>query len=283
MTGEARALLYRVAIETGQRRSALERLTVADFDAEAGTLAFKAKAKTKSRRHAVLPVRDVTAEALRQHVADKLPAASLFDMPKADETADLLRADLEAARAGWIAEGADAEERARRADSAFLAETDAEGRRVDFHALRTTCGSWLDHAGVADSVAMKITGHTQVSTLRHHYQRAEMEQVRQALETLPELPVAATGTDSLPTSSGPGRGREDRQHRQQKRQHLPRISVQSGATRHGGHERGEERPVERKPLENQRKNPTGVNQWGSELSEGDGTRTRNLRIDSPML
>ena len=42
----------------------------------------------------------------------------------------MIRADMEAARATWIAEGATAKERAKRAESDFLADVDAEAREV---------------------------------------------------------------------------------------------------------------------------------------------------------
>ena len=75
------------------------------------------------------------------------------------ETADMFRSDLAAARAVWIAEGAAAQDRAKPARSNFLTDVDAEGRRIDIHELRTTCGTWLDQAGVAPSVAERVTGH----------------------------------------------------------------------------------------------------------------------------
>ena len=55
--------------------------------------------------------------------------AKAFDLPAKWETADMIRADMESARAAWIVEGATPKERAKRAESYFLAAVDAEGRR----------------------------------------------------------------------------------------------------------------------------------------------------------
>ncbi len=284
-TGPERALLYRFAIETGQRRSAIERLTVADFylsdQPGQSSVTFKAKANTKSRSAVTIPLRDETAAMLADAFMGKLPASPAFNMPKVDETADMIRADLSAARAAWIAEGGTAEERAERAGSAFLAEVDAEERRVDFHALRTTCASWLNHAGVADSIAQRITGHTQVTTLRKHYQRAGVDQVRQAVEAMPTL--RSTGTDAVMSLPHRQHGRQDHQHHQQKRQQLGCVQVQPDAAACEPARPDDEMREARKPLVSNKKPRQACAGQGFRVSEGDGARTRNLRIDSPML
>ena len=200
MSGATRALLYRFAIETSLRRGTIARLTCADLDAGPYPAVTVRGAKaTKEKKTRTIPLRRSLADALKAHVAGRLPATPLFTLPSERETAAMVRADLEAARAAWIAAGATADERAKRASSDFLKAQDADGRRVDFHALRTTTGTWLDHAGVADSVARKITGHSSDTVLRRHYHRADVQQAREALEQLPELGVVAlrpTGTDT---------------------------------------------------------------------------------------
>jgi len=147
MTGRAREALYRLACETGLRRGAIERLVVGDFDTDAlPTVTVRPQANTKNRKLLTIPLRRQTADLLHDHLRGKLPKAKAFDMPAKWETAKLFRTDLEVARAAWIQEGSSAEERAKRAENDFLAALDAEGRRLDFHALRTTCGTLLDRA-----------------------------------------------------------------------------------------------------------------------------------------
>ena len=225
------------------------------------------KPNTKNRKLMKIPVRRALADLLQQHLRGKLPTTSAFDMPAKWETADMIRSDLEAARAAWIAEGTIPEDRAKRAKSDFLAAVDSEGRRVDFHALRTTCGTWLEHAGVAPSIAKRVTGHASEQTLRRHYHRATLDQPRRAVEALPAVDLRATGTDDP---------------RQQSRQ-LAHETVQRGAT-----------PCDdRRPYGNQgvgRNCLPSTDLCDDERlntaiceSEGDGARTRNLRIDSPVL
>lgn len=176
LTGTQRATLYRLAMETGLRSGAIARLTTADFDrGDAPAVTVQPVANTKNRKLQVIPLRATLAHAMREQLRGKAPAAPAFDLSRKDETADLLRADLTAARRAWIGEGTTAEDRAKRAASDFLGERDAEGRVIDFHALRTTCGSWPDRAGVAASVATRITGHADPRTLQRHDQRSTLD------------------------------------------------------------------------------------------------------------
>ena len=241
---------------------------MADFDlGAASSVTVHPSAKTKNRKLQVIPLRRETAQMLAEHSRGRLPAAKAFDLPARWETADMLRVDLTTARAGWIAEGKTPEDRADRANSDFLADVDAEGRRLDFHALRTTCGTWLDQAGVEASTATKITGHSSERILRRHYHRSTQRQMREAIEALPDAQLRATGTDDP----------------QQIRQQLGRESARVNATP------CDDRPVH-DPNGDQRKSLSSTELSGKVrrgakgcVSEGDGNRTRNLRIDSPVL
>ena len=194
LSGPARAILYTLTLEAGLRRGAIERLRVADFHLGDGpTVTIQAVAKTKAKKRQTIPLRRETADLLADHFNGRLPTTAAFDMPQGHETARMVRHDLEVARAAWIADGADADERAKRAECDTLAPEDAEGRKLDFHALRTTCATWLDAAGVSASLATRITGHASVTTLQRHYHRADMTATRGAVELLPDL--RATGTD----------------------------------------------------------------------------------------
>ncbi len=193
MSGPDRALLYRFTLETALRRGAIERLRVSDFDlGDQSSVTAQATVNTKNSRKLTIPLRSDTAKLLSASFAGRLPAASAFDMPKDYETARMIRIDLATARRAWIAEGQDPDERARRAESDFLAEYDSEGRTIDFHALRTTCSTWLDQAGISASLASRITGHRNIDTLQRHYHRMNLEQTRRAVESLPELAATVT-------------------------------------------------------------------------------------------
>ena len=272
MAGQHRALLYRFAWETGLRRGAIERLTGADFElGDDPMVIVRPVANTKNRKLQRIPLRRETADMLREHLASRLPATKAFDLPAKWETADMLRADLTAARAAWIAEGPTAEERAKRADSDFLADMDAEGRRIDFHALRTTCGTWLDAAGVATSTATKITGHSSDRTLRRHYHRSTQEEMRRAVESLPDVRLHATGTDD--TNPDP----------QQYPHQWQRDSARKRATACNDTRDTVRNSRDRKSFEDAEISDAPRNNARPCKSEGDGARTRNLRIDSPVL
>ena len=200
-TGPERAMLYRFALETALRAGTIAGLTVGDFDLDGDEpgVSVKGKAGTKERGRRTLPLMADTAAMLRERFAAKLPAAQAFDFDPR-RLARFIRDDLAAARAAWIAEARTPAERAKRAEADFLAAEDAQGRRVDFHALRDTAATWLAKRGVPLTVVMLVTGHRNVSTLQRHYLRHDEDDVRQALKLThrPE-PAKATGTaDATP-------------------------------------------------------------------------------------
>jgi len=200
LTGEDRAMLYLTALHTTLRRGELERLAVSHFTLTGPepTVRVVGKRGAKNRETRLIPLKSATAKRLREYFVDKVPAAPAFRLPPIYDTADMLRNDLAVARRTWIDEGATAEERARRHQSDFLAPVDAEGRKVDFHCLRTTGATWLDVGGVAPSIAKNVTGHRAESTLQRHYQHASRADTRRAVDVLPDIDptsAAATGTD----------------------------------------------------------------------------------------
>ena len=198
--GTQRRLDVNPALHTTLRRGELERLTVSHFTLTGPEPAVRVVGKrgAKNRETRLIPLKSATAKRLREYFVDKVPAAPAFRLPPIYDTADMLRNDLAVARRTWIDEGPTAEERARRHQSDFLAPVDAEGRKVDFHCLRTTGATWLDVGGVAPSIAKNVTGHRAESTLQRHYQHASRADTRRAVDVLPDIDptsAVATGTD----------------------------------------------------------------------------------------
>src|SRR5690349_7703559 len=79
----------------------------------------------------------------------------------------------------------------------YLAKTgvayeDAEGRRVDFHALRHTYGSMLAKAGVAPRVAMSLMRHTDIRLAMNVYTDPKVFDMAGAVESLPSIGTAPT-------------------------------------------------------------------------------------------
>ncbi len=176
-----RALLYRVALETGLRRGELESLTRAGFDVDSDepTVAVEA-AYSKHRRRDVLPLRLGLVEALRTHLAAKAPAAPAFKVPDRHHSAKMFREDLEAAG---------------------IPHRDDAGRVADFHALRHTFITNLTRSGAKPKVVQMLARHSTFALTMDRYTHLGIHDERAALESLPTLAdpasevVRATGTD----------------------------------------------------------------------------------------
>jgi integrase len=115
MDGKSRALLYRLAVETGLRAGELRSLTRGSFQLDGDTPTVTiAAAYAKNRRQDVLPLKRNTAAALAVHLAGKMPTALAFTMPKSDRVGEMMQADLADARTAWIAAAGSHQERAER-------------------------------------------------------------------------------------------------------------------------------------------------------------------------
>jgi len=145
MTGYERALLYRFAAYTGLRANEIRNLTVSSLDFDNYTVKVKA-AYSKRRREDILPLRKDIAAELQGFVAGKLPTVQVFKVP--EKTADMLKADLEAAKSPYV---------------------DDAGRYADFHALRHSTGSLLAASGVHPKVVQSIMRHSDINLTMSRY------------------------------------------------------------------------------------------------------------------
>ena len=109
VSGPDRAILYRLALESGLRANELRTLTRSSFrfGNTQSTVLIQA-ANSKRRRKDELPLRPDTATAVEAHLEDKQPGARAFKLPRKDNMAEMLRRDLAAARGAWLAETTDA-------------------------------------------------------------------------------------------------------------------------------------------------------------------------------
>ncbi len=164
-TGLERCLLYDTAIQTGLRASELLSLTRGSLELndERPHIVVKAshtKNKTTARQYISLEL----AEALRRHVERKTTAAPVFSPPSRYVLSSLLREDLAKARKLWLSEmKSDPERYAARERSDFLQEINEAGEKLDFHALRHTCGSWFILAGENINVVQQVMRHSTVT------------------------------------------------------------------------------------------------------------------------
>ena len=162
MTGPERALLYQVAVATGLRSGELRSLTRSSIVLNQGRPYIQLKAAgAKNRKTAQQFIDADLAKSLRKHIDSLSASAPLFAMPDRTKPAKMLRADLAAARATWLADAADnPAEIEKREKSFFLLAQNEEGEWLDFHSLRHTCGGWLTSQGVNPKVVQSIMRHS---------------------------------------------------------------------------------------------------------------------------
>ncbi len=213
MSPAERAMLYRLAVETGLRSSELRSLTRSSFSLSDNPVVRIAAAYAKNRRKDELPLRADTAEELAPHFAGKMPVAVAFPMPKPDKVIDMFRADLNDAKRAWIAAAGSHQERTEREESTFLSYVDEAGRHADFHALRHTFISNLAAGNVHPKTAQRLARHSTITLTMDRYTHLGNDDLARALATLPTFSepreaARATGTtgesaDSLAPSLSP--------------------------------------------------------------------------------
>ena len=237
ISGPERALLYRLAVETGLRRNELASLTRASFKLDESNPSVRVESgRAKNRKVAVQPLRPATAKLLEQHLQTKMPTAPAFTVPQ--DTARMIRADMAAARQAWLQEASDPEERLKREQADLLLPEDHAGKVVDFHALRHTTGSWLAESGAHPKVVQQILRHSTITLTMDRYSHLFEGAESEAVNKLPGLggpePEAqpATGTtgdsDFPPNCAQPGDF--DR--------HIARHNVKMAGSEADGGERG---------------------------------------------
>ena len=193
MSGLDRYWLYRLALETAFRSSELRALTRANFrldDAE--PTVWLPGDSTKNRESAELPLRPATVEGLRAYLAGKHPKTALFtNMPIVTDVAYMLRFDLKAAGIAY----------------------ETESGKVDFHALRGTCLSWLAAANVPVKTLQTFARHSDPRLTMNLYARTLRGTMADAAGRLPELSqplvkaLQATGTNNHPPNEKHTAGR----------------------------------------------------------------------------
>lgn len=190
MSGPERSLLYRLAVETGLRAGELRSLSPASFRFGKNPVVTVAAGYSKNRRESVLPLRSVTATLLAHHLKARNADGYAFTVPPRQHVAKMIKADLEAARAKWLEEAKDDSKlHEERHKSDFLAYSDANNRKADFHSLRHTFITNLASAGVHPKTAQMLARHSTFALTMERYSHVEKQQESSAIETLPTLPL----------------------------------------------------------------------------------------------
>lgn len=179
LPGEHRALMYRLAFETGLRAAEIASLKVGSFSLdEPDARVTVCAASSKRRREDVVPVREELARALRAFLAGRKAWEPAFGVRAHFRPARALRGDLEAAGLPYEDEG---------------------GRVFDFHSLRVQFISSLVRAGVDARTVQRLARHSTPSLTLGVYTKLGRDAERSAIERLPCLAsgLAPADADSL--------------------------------------------------------------------------------------
>ena len=165
MTGPVRRLAYWTAATTGLRRNELGSLTPESFNFGGPTPIVRVEGRhAKNRRMASLPLRADLAAELKSWLKGKPAGQPLFPL-KGGATSRMLAADLKEAGI----------------------QSEQDGRRVDFHALRATCITQLALAGVPLVVAQKLARHSTPTLTANAYSVIGSPELQKAVEQLPSF------------------------------------------------------------------------------------------------
>ena len=197
LTGYERALVYRLAVDTGFRYSEIRSLARSSFDfsGDRATVTILA-ADAKNGQDATLPLRDELAEELREYLTLHLPQAKAFRL-WGGKGAAMIQQDLEAA--GILARDADDK----------LVTTDEYGLSYDFHGLRHTFATMLNKAKVPLATAQKLMRHSDPKLTAKVYTHVMVDTKAEAIDMLPTIAATTpesqesvrTGTDDMPVNA----------------------------------------------------------------------------------
>jgi hypothetical protein len=164
-----------------------------DFDADPPTVTIGASDE-KSRRGAVLPLpRDVAGD-LRQWLAGREDDSSgVIPMRRKGDDAG------GSERLLWPGSWTNKAAKMLRQDlqDAGIPYEDEDGRKFDFHALRSQFGTDLARSNVPLSTAQKLLRHTAPRLTARHYTHLGVVDLDSAVQQLPQavfIPMQATGT-----------------------------------------------------------------------------------------
>jgi integrase len=260
LSGNDRYYLYLLAAGTGFRASALSNLTPGDFDLNARTVTLAARF-AKNRRMKVQPLPADVATALSSYFEGKPAGTPIWGgtWAKDHRGADMLRIDLEAAGIPYTTDGPDGPEYA------------------DFHSLRHSFLTLGGRSGIDLRTLQELAGHSKPE-LTARYSHRRLYDLAGAVSKLPdlvptrsetntsEIPLRMTGTDGAKSAVPDAVTGGADPHRMAPAFTFGIVGRTSG--------------LSTKPLEMQAAGASQHRPASVRISEGDGTRTRNHRIDS---
>ncbi len=282
-------MIYKTLVLTGLRRNELASLTVGSLVLDGPTPCATLEAgDAKNRQQSKIPLRTDLAAELARWVSEKQEAHSRGY----GATGDVL--SIEAAKGEQLPLDtllfpSVTREFIKVLDrdlaAAGIAKCDDRGRTIDVHALRHTYGSLLSAGGVAPRTAQAAMRHSSIDLTMNVYTDPRVLDVHGALDALPQLPLdsspqidhhqRATGTDA-----------RDIDYSRDTVQTTGRVvALMVAPNSDKGCISGAiaDNWAENSNATGKRSRPGKLDVSREKQSDADGNRTRNLRIDSPVL
>ncbi len=204
LKGAERALLYAVALQTGLRINELDSLTVGQLHLTATPPYLLLNGcQTKNANAARQFLNPDVAQPLLKYIDQRPPEEQVFPLTEHARLAKAIRADLAKAREMWLDEAkSDPAEMKKRMRSDFLLEVNHEGGRLDFHALRHTCGAWLAMNGVNVKVVQEVMRHSTITLTMDTYGHLFPGKESDAIASMPPLLAEAKNVSSRRSNVG---------------------------------------------------------------------------------
>lgn len=163
LSGPSRAMLYRMALGTGFRRTELQSLTPASFDLENGTVTLAAKF-SKHRKSDVQIMPKWLTDTIRKWLADGNPLWP--NLTK--HTSKMIRADLEAAGIPYRIEGI---------NGPLFA---------DFHSLRHTYVTMVSRMPIPVRDQMMLSRHSTAALFLQRYAKPSISNITECMSQAPD-------------------------------------------------------------------------------------------------
>jgi integrase len=193
LDGISREMVYLFCSYTGLRASETASLTPQSLNlhSEPATVTVEA-GYSKHKREDILPLHSDIAQALQDWIDERQISRTEKIWPgtwaKNRHGAEMLREDLQTARAAWIKKAGTEDEREEREQSDFLKNMDDSGKVFDFHSLRHQFKSMLAKSNVHPKTAQELARHSDINLTMKVYTHVRLNDLGAAVESLPGQP-----------------------------------------------------------------------------------------------
>ncbi len=198
--GPDRAMMYVLAAWTGFRKGEIGCLTRRSLHLEEEPATATVPAcYSKRRREDTQILHAGVARRLREWLATKsgemdtplFPVSGRVPGGIDRKTDKMMRLDLAAARAQWLAEARTKQEKAAREKSDFLSYCNHDGLYADFHSNRHLFITSLERAGLSPKMAQTLARHSDIRLTLGVYTHVGLHDKTLAIAALPAPPCPA--------------------------------------------------------------------------------------------